>query len=77
MAQALDQTVSKTGKLKPTKEKVIPKIRDEYFTRNINKFYKKDRLYKEKNTFGIDTRGEFEGITVKGWLAKKRKARLR
>jgi len=38
-----------------------------------NKFYKKGKKFIEKTDFAIDSPGEIRGITVKGWLANKRK----
>jgi len=43
---------------------------------NLFKFRQKKgtkNVFVEKNTFRIDSLGELKGITVKGWLARKKK----
>lgn len=68
---AVDNTTSAQFKVKRTSRPPQDSGMGGFF--NSAKFRKKGNSYIEKNTFRIDTEGEFQGITVKGWLAKKNK----
>lgn len=75
-ATVVDETVSATFKIKKARKKVEkPLISFRPF--NLFKFRQKKgtkNVFVEKNTFRIDSLGELKGITVKGWLARKKKS---
>jgi hypothetical protein len=70
MQEVVDNTSSATGRIKETVGKAKESMQGMF---SGYKFKQKNNTYQEKNTYRIDTQGEHEGITVKGWLAKKRK----
>jgi hypothetical protein len=77
-AEATDNSASATFKVAKTRGK--PKNDKRGFSFNSYKFTKtkdnaESETYKEQNTFRIDTQGEIEGISAKGWLAKRNKSR--
>ncbi len=82
-ARVVDNTPAATGTIKPSKSKKepIPK-NDFFFQNNFFKFrdfsFKTGKKFKnkffERNQFRIDSPGELAGITVKGQLARQRKA---
>jgi hypothetical protein len=77
-ADATDNSASASFKVAKTRGK--PKSDPRSFSFNSFKFTKtKDNgnseSYKEQNTFRIDTQGEVEGISAKGWLAKRNKSK--
>ena len=71
-AKAVDNSSSASFRISPSK-KVASKnlINDNYFNFNGHKFNKKNGIYIEKRNKRIDTLGEIQGITAKGWLANK------
>jgi len=69
-AEVADNTPVRTFFLR--KSNKIPNQLDSLPSDRIKKFNKKGNTYVEKNPFAIDTLGEHQGITVKGWLAKKK-----
>lgn len=83
-ARAVDQTVSQEFRIKKAKGK--PKSIDEYswgllshkFRPRIKKkkYVRDPNLFIEKRKHAIDTFGELQGITVKGWKARRRKKLL-
>jgi len=82
-AKAVDETVARTFKVLPTKKKPEqdPYLDFAFSTRKhkIRKPIKKGKPQKqspkwiEKTKYAIDSPGEFQGITVKGWQAKRKK----
>jgi len=82
-AQITDHTVSRTFKVKKSEDKPKSDMRYDMswgalkhkFRKPIKKGKSKIKSPKwiEKTTHAIDSRGEFEGITVKGWAAIKKK----
>lgn len=70
-AKVTDNTTAATFKI-IRKGNITPQLDDFSFGLK-GKFRKKDGNYIEKNTFRIDSQGEFEGITVQGWLAQRKK----
>ena len=68
--EVVDNTSSATGRIRETVGKAKESMIGMF---SGYKFKQKNNTYQEKNTYRIDTQGEHEGITVKGWLAKKRK----
>lgn len=72
MGDVVDNTPSATGKLVKADKKGKDVLDDIGFNLR-GKFTRKNNLYIEKNKHRIDSPGEIEGITVKGWLAQKRK----
>jgi len=80
-AEAVDNTTAKTFEIRKTNQKITPeraRYFPEYkFRQPKGKTKLKKGVYVEKNKYAIDTAGEFQGITVKGWLAAKRKREQR
>ncbi len=71
--EVVDNTASAQYKLKQAKGKAMA---DDITFRNKHKYQRKTKhSYIELNKHRIDTPGEIQGITVKGWLANKRKSR--
>lgn len=68
---ALDNTPSATGSIR--KGKQITRRPDIPIDSRIFKFTQKNNTFQEKNRFRIDSRGELEGITIKGLLAQRRR----
>ena len=69
-AKVTDNTVAATFKLKESGITNLPEQTKNEFLRS--KFEKrKNNKYVEKNRYRIDTPGELQGITVKGWLAQR------
>jgi hypothetical protein len=76
MSRALDNTPSRTGRIINSNTNIKPKKKDNYFTKNKEDYYRNSLGgYIEKSKFAINTRGERNGITVKGWLAQKNNKR--
>ena len=71
-AEVADNTPSVTFKLKKAQAKNLEQDDATFLLKN--KFEKRSYGYVEQNTFRIDSEGERQGITVRGWLANKRKA---
>lgn len=71
-ADVVDNTASATFKIKKTDKKVS--LKDDFFFNKKAKFRKKDNTYTELNQHRIDSVGEIQGITVKGWLAHRKGA---
>jgi len=81
-AKVVDQSVSRTFKIKKTEKPVVskPYLDNEWYQRK-HKFRKpikkgkvqKSPLWIEKSKYNIDSPGEFKGITVEGWKAKQAK----
>lgn len=71
-AEAVDNTASATFKLISAGKKKKEIVDDIGFNLR-GKFIKKNSIYVEKNKHRIDSLGEIQGITVKGWLAQRRK----
>ncbi len=71
-AEAVDNTASATFKLIPAGKKK-KEVSDDLGFHLRGKFTKKNSVYVEKNKHRIDSIGEIQGITVKGWLAQRRK----
>ena len=69
-SKVVDNTASATFKIK---EYGKTEKADDFIFFRRNKFRKKNDNYIEKNTYRIDTQGEIQGITVKGWLARRKK----
>lgn len=79
-SDAVDNTAAASFVLRKTKQKAEALFDDFMFIKQ-NKFRSPKsrsklppKTFIEKDTFRIDTRGEVKGISVKGWLANKRKA---
>ena len=71
-ANLVDNSSSASFKIKPSKKEARKNlIDDNYFNFNRGKFNKKNGIYIEKKSKRIDTLGEIQGITAKGWLAKR------
>lgn len=68
--KAVDNTASATFKVSRTGKKTTE--RDSTGFNLMGKFRKKGKNYIEKNKYRIDTPGELQGITVKGWLARRK-----
>lgn len=68
-ADVVDNTASAQFKIKKTAKK--GKELDTFSFQKRNKFRKKGNAYIELIRDRIDTVGELQGITVKGWLAKR------
>ena len=80
-ATSVDQTVSRTFRIEPSNKP--QKSTGQYSTAWSDLSYKfrrpksqKTGHYVEKTTYAIDSKGEHEGITVKGWLASRQKRKL-
>jgi len=71
-AEAVDNTASATFKLISAREKGKD-VSDDLGFNLMDKFTKRNGTYIEKNKYRIDSMGEIQGITVKGWLAQRRK----
>lgn len=81
--RVVDETTSAQFKIKKSKKKVKPSMKlfsewsllSQKFRPRIKrkKYVKEPNTFIEKNLFRIDSKGEFEGITVKGWKARKKK----
>lgn len=73
----VNETTSATFKLQPVKKKPSPIDLDIQNWDLISGFFnQKDKnKFIEKNRFRINTVGEFQGITVKGWLARRRRSK--
>ena len=78
-SQSVDETVSRTFKLMPSHQPAKP-LGYKGWNYRSQKFrppkHGTPGTYVEKTTFAIDTPGEFQGITVKGWLASRQKQKL-
>ena len=78
MSRVVDNTVSRSGRIIKSNTKIKPKKKDNYFSDNIRDYtINRKGNYVELPRAAIDTRGEREGITVKGWLAKRNKKNKR
>lgn len=73
-AEVVDNTSSATFKVVKTNNK--GPAQDSLFFNKKEKFRKKGNAYIELIKNRIDSPGEIQGITVKGWLANKRKGGL-
>jgi len=75
MAETLDNTASRTGRITKTKTMIKKPLReDSYFKETRKKLVLKDKvknIYQEKTTYAIDSLGEYLGITAKGIRARK------
>jgi len=72
-SKVVDNTTSVSFKLKKRK-KTIKELKIVTFKFNSSKFRKKKNgVFVEKNKHRIDSIGEFRGITVQGWKARKNK----
>jgi hypothetical protein len=67
----VDNSTARTGKIVATKGTPKEQPRG-YFNKDKYKL-NKDSSFVEKSKYAINTRGELEGITLKGLLAKKQK----
>lgn len=86
-AEAVDRSASARFKIVPSKKEPSKIRATGYFRRAIHKFrpYKLRRgikiplkeEYIEKKGHRIDTPGEIRGISAKGWIARRKKARAR
>ena len=79
-AKVVDETVSRTFVIKQSKSKHKPQPEFASTWGTIGYKYrppKKQKVghYIERTSYAIDSLGEHEGITVKGWIAKRNKAR--
>lgn len=68
----VDNTPTKTFK---TIRRGSTKLKDDPFKRGFNKLRAKGKTLIERTRYGIDTVGELQGITVKGYMARRRKSR--
>jgi len=76
LTRGLDRTVAQTGRVK--KSKTLVKKPKKVTKASFRKFRKSKSIKNaltEKRKFAIDTRGEKQGITVKGWIARRTKKR--
>lgn len=76
LANALDETKATVGRLRPSKGTLTNLgigLKD--YNQMSYKFKTKGDLLIEKREYRIDTQGEHEQITVKGWLANKQKGK--
>lgn len=73
----VNETTSATFKLQAVKKKPSPIDLDVSNWDLIGGYFnqKEKNKFIEKNKFRINTIGEFNGITVKGWLARRRKSK--
>ena len=78
--RAVDQTVARTFKISKAGKTVAGESTDYYWNANQHKvrkpirkgrFVPKTNIYIEKAKYAIDTPGEHQGITVKGWKARQ------
>jgi hypothetical protein len=72
-SEVVDNTSARSFRItkakgKPEESGTLKSFNPDKFTR------KKSGVFIEKSAFAIDTTGEIQGITVKGWLANKSKA---
>lgn len=73
-ASVVDNTTSAAFTIKKAK-KTDEKVTDDFSFYKINKFNKKGIFYIEENKHRIDSIGEFQGITVQVWKARRKNAR--
>lgn len=81
--RVVDETTSAQFNIRKSKQKVKPSMKlfsewdvlSSKFRPRIRgkRYVNEPNTFIERNLFRIDSQGEFEGITVKGWKAKKRK----
>lgn len=73
-ASAVDNSAAATFKIKPASDKKARplKIAVTNWGSISNQFYKKGNRYIEKTTHRINTPGEIQGISAKGWIAQRR-----
>jgi hypothetical protein len=82
-ARATDETVSRSFKIAKSNSRAVPNPKyDSVWPQLSHKFRKPVRkgtspVWIEKSAFAIDTPGEFQGITVKGWVAAQSAAKMR
>ena len=77
--RAVDHSAARSFKVRKGKGKA--KIVQKSLPKNLNKFYQPSKTkalrlkeaFIEKSKFAIDSQGELQGITAKGWYAKKTK----
>jgi hypothetical protein len=71
---AADETVARSFKVVPAKRPGKPGY-EQYYYMLAHKFRraKRARHFVERTKYAIDTSGEFAGITVKGWKARRRR----
>lgn len=75
-AEVVDNTTSRSYDVKKARKPATGEM-DSSWDLLKQKFYKKKGRFIEKTAFAIDSPGEFQGITVEGWIARRRKAKLR
>ena len=81
--RAVDQSAARTFHVKQTSQSAEKPATDFYWNANRGKVRPKiskgkavsRNMYIEKSKFAIDTPGEIEGITVKGWQERQRRTR--
>jgi len=86
-ALVTDTTVSRTFKVKKAHKPAVPtRLYDFTWSQKRHKFRKPIQKgskkivsprWIEKTTHAIDSPGEFQGITVEGWLAQQRKGKMK
>lgn len=79
--KVVGETAAATFLIRPSNKQVIVRGSNRNYRRDLYKFRTKksktgEILNIERNKFRIDTKGEFRGITVEGWLSKRRKRRF-
>lgn len=76
-ARATDETAAASFRISQGKKALKQKIQDTYYRMNLNKYRgskNKRNVIVERSINRMDTVGELNQITVKGWLASRRKA---
>jgi len=73
----VDKSAARSFKIKPAKGKTTklskPSINTSFWATLQNKFYKRKDVYMERTTHAIDSPGELQEITARGWIAQQRR----